>query len=179
MNSTPAHATAQAGAATATAVGMFRAGTPVDGITATTGLTEHEIAAAVTLADQPPTHPGNGAPIEDLLAWAEKHDAKSVRATARRARDALTALRTRRDADQAVTAAESKIRALEKQLAAARAELRIARTGTIPVPGAGPWPADPTSAQIRAWAAHTGLPCNPHGRVPDAVRDAYQAARRS
>lgn len=177
MNSTLANAANQTRAATATAVGMFRAGAPVDGITATTGLTEHEIAAAVTLADQPTTQPG--APIEDLLAWAERHGAKSVRATAQRARDALTALRARHASDQAVTAAESKVRALEKQLTAARAELRAARTGTVPALGAGPWPADPTSAQIRAWAAHTGLPCNPHGRVPDAVRDAYQAAQRS
>ncbi|MEV7940886.1 hypothetical protein AB0O82_32755 [Kitasatospora sp. NPDC088264] len=175
-----------------TATEMYRDGKPVIEITAATGLTEHQIAAAVTLAEQPagpnldvvvkpkatPTGPAADS-IEALLAWAEKHPAKGVRGQAGRIRESLAQLRTRRDGDQAVTAAEAEVRHLEEQLTAARTKLRQARAGT-PTQAAdytGPWPADPTPQQLRAWAKQAGVPCNQHGSVTRTVADAYHQAR--
>ena len=179
--------------APASAAEMYRDGTPVPAITAATGLTEHQIAAAVTLAEQPTapapvvivrpkTLPADTAAdsIEDLLAWAEQHDAKGVRGLAGRARDAIAQLRTRKAGDQVLTAAEREVERLEKQLADARAKLRKARTGRTPTASAehtGPWPAEPTPAQLRAWAKQAGLDCHPHGSVPRSIADAYHQAR--
>ena len=175
-----------------TAAEMYRDGTPVPDITAATGLSEHQIAAAVTLAEQPPApvvappkattadRPADD-PTETLLAWAEKHDAKGVRTLAARARDAIGQLRTRQAGDAALTAAEREVQRLEQQLATAKATLRKARTGTAPTTQrpehTGPWPAEPTPAQLRAWAQQAALDCHPHGSVPKAITDAYHQAR--
>lgn len=61
------------------------------------------------------------------------------------------------------------VRARLAELRAEEAELR-AKLNT----GGGGKVSTSESAQIRAWAATAGVTCHPHGRIPEAVRAAYE-----
>lgn len=56
-------------------------------------------------------------------------------------------------------------------------DLAAARAAALPTAGPVP-PAPPTPQQIREWAWSTGREVSPRGRIPNAVRAAYEAAQR-
>ncbi|MFF3505411.1 histone-like nucleoid-structuring protein Lsr2 [Streptomyces sp. NPDC003247] len=141
----------------AVAADMLNRGDNPDHVRATLGLSDTELADAVTKAEAEPApetgiapgrdgtpaqgadspepetsgmrKPAPGTEIETLLAWGEQHTAKAVQALAARARTALAELASRRDTEHAVTEAEGRVDRLERELARAREELRQARTG--------------------------------------------------
>lgn len=95
-----------------------------------------------------------------------------TRKKAERARDLLHDLRVILNAeaeeDERVAQASAEVERLTRELAEARARLR--GSATISVSGSV------TAAELRAWARENGVECPPMGRVPAAVREAYEAA---
>jgi hypothetical protein len=69
-------------------------------------------------------------------------------------------------------------RFLAAAVAAADLEQGAAAVVSDLVPGTPLPDREPTAAEIRAWAAENGVACPPKGRVPKAVRAAYDAASR-
>ncbi len=196
----------------AVAVSMHRDDTPTADILTATGLTEDQLRALVDHQEQPGEHgqdaseptanpeidapqdtgPAPAAPqadhaIEALLAWGEQHPARGVQALAARARTALDELAQRRETEQAVAAAESEVEQLKRQLAAAEAKLRQAKTGKTTSQAAPTAPAAPTAAptaltpnkserdRIRAWARANGYQVADRGIIAQRILDAYAA----
>ncbi|MFF2954305.1 histone-like nucleoid-structuring protein Lsr2 [Kitasatospora sp. NPDC057965] len=175
-------------AQTAVAVSMYKNGEKVPVITEATGLTEHQIAAAVTAAHIPFVADRNAAPAPPidtaatLIAWGTDHSSPRLQRLAGQARAALADLQQAQRREQAVTAAEEEVRAAEQQLAAARQALRDAK-GPGPKPTADEEaspigrPDRDETARIRAWARDNGHQVAPVGLVPRAVVDAYRATQ--
>ena len=118
--------------------------------------------------------------IRVLIDEGKAHSTKKIQAAAERAETAVRRLRELVDADRAREAerkrraeerakAEAEVRALEAQLAEARAKLRPASPATA---GDGP-----SAAEVRAWARANNVDCPATGRVPRAVREAYDNAQ--
>ncbi|MEW1552332.1 Lsr2 family DNA-binding protein [Streptomyces tsukubensis] len=118
--------------------------------------------------------------VEELLVWAGDHPAAAIRAKAARIRDGITALRERRDADDAQRAAEERVAKARAELDQAQQELkavknRAAGTGAEaePVPVAS---GRPDRAAIRTWARTNNYEVADRGVIPQRVVDAYDAA---
>ncbi|MFC1436020.1 hypothetical protein ACEZDB_35845 [Streptacidiphilus sp. N1-3] len=165
-------------AVTKVAVDMHSDGKTPQEIEATTGLSPVQIAAAVEVASHPSpaltlapaADDDAGSEILALLAWADKHPAAHIKQLGTRAHHALDAIRERRSNEAAADGLAREVAALEKQLKASRDRLRAARAGKPT------GPADPTPADIRAWAKTAGVECGPYGQVPKTVRAAYDKA---
>ena len=124
----------------------------------------------------------------ELLAWGEAHESSSIQALAQRTRSGLADLAQRRGSEQAAAQAATEVEQLEKQLAAAKARLRQAKTGRIPAPAPAAAPvAAPTPirvatsaglprevlAQIRTWARANGYDVADRGLIPATVLQAW------
>ncbi|MCZ7430105.1 Lsr2 family DNA-binding protein [Streptomyces sp. WMMC1477] len=116
--------------------------------------------------------------LQELLDWAGQHPTAGIRNRALRVRESLNRLATERDKEHAVTEAEQKIAHLEAELAAARACLREAKTGTStpPAPTTSPRPDREQLRRIRTWAKDNGHQVADRGSIPRDVLDAYTAA---
>lgn len=129
--------------------------------------------------------------IEELLAWAEQHDDRS-RQLAAQARAALDGLAQLRDNAAAIEEAKAKIETLERELARAREELRMAMASEGSAAPAGPaltvapapkqQPQGGPSARpaadretIRRWAKAKGLRVADRGALTKDVITAYNA----
>jgi len=121
--------------------------------------------------------------VEALLNTAKAHPAKRIQAAADKALDAIAKLRTlvaedeerhaeRRKAEAEKAVARAEVERLEKQLAAAKAKLRGGILASTPKAATGS-----DSAEIRAWARQAGIECTAVGRVPNSVREAFEAAQ--
>ncbi|HWD83297.1 MAG TPA: histone-like nucleoid-structuring protein Lsr2 [Kribbella sp.] len=120
--------------------------------------------------------------IESVLADGEKASKARTRRLAVKIREQIAELRglvnsEREEKKAAEKAAAEKarllaeVKELEEQLAAKKAALRT------PVKKASGTPAAKSdNAAIRAWAATQDMECPGFGRVPAAVREAYEAA---
>ncbi|MET8615863.1 Lsr2 family DNA-binding protein [Streptomyces misionensis] len=126
--------------------------------------------------------------IEALLAWAEHHQAASIRNRAARVRSDLTELTERRTADAAQRAAEERVAKAKAELEAAQAQLRAVKSGghaatrlvAAPAPASQPGKRSKEElAAIRAWARANGHQVADRGNPAKAVLDAYDAAHRT
>ncbi|CAL9662358.1 hypothetical protein SUDANB178_07028 [Streptomyces sp. enrichment culture] len=95
-------------------------------------------------------------PVGQLLAWGDQHDDPEIQDQAARTRIALAGLRARYAADR---------------------ELRKDQLVPTVKPKRNRRPVDYPAAEVRAWAAATGVDCPAVGRVPKAVVDAWRAAQ--
>lgn len=152
----------------------------------------------VRLANTTPTRPAptttptasTAAPrpdgIQALIATAKSHDSKRIQNAADKVLDGLGRLRTlmhedeekhaaRRAAAAEKAEARAEVERLQQQLAKARAKLR-GNAGPVGVGKASA--AGPSAADVRAWAAENDVACPAVGRVPSAVREAYDDAHR-
>ena len=139
-----------------------------------------------------PTHSvSSGAtpkPLGDALATlineGKAHPAKRIQAAANKVLDDIARLRTliaedaeknaeRRKAETEKKAARAEVEKLEAQLREAKAKLRGS------TPAAAPSGDGPSAKEVRAWAAKAGVECTATGRVPQSVRDAYDAAHQA
>lgn len=119
--------------------------------------------------------------IRVLLNTAKGHESKRIQNAANKVIDDLDRLRAlirddqekhaeRRKAEAAKAAARAEVDRLEAQLAEAKAKLRgPATTKSAPADGV-------SAAEVRAWAAQHDVDCPAVGRVPNAVREAYDDA---
>lgn len=147
--------------------------------------------SGVRLVSQPPTPAPTSAglakpdEIRILLNTAKAHPSKRIQGAADRVFDQLDRLRglIREDQDKnaekrAAAAAKEKARAevkrLEAELAAARARLRSDTATTTPASSTAA--VDVPAKIIREWATAGGLECPSHGKIPNTVRTAYDAA---
>lgn len=116
--------------------------------------------------------------IENLLQRAEA--IPRLRTRAARIRALLEDLSA--DVDDAVAKAGEISRA-EKRVAQLRAQLEDAslalRDLTRPKAAGPPSTGEPSHADIRAWAAQHNIQCPATGRVPNTVRQQYNASRRA
>lgn len=116
-------------------------------------------------------------PIAAILEKAGQSTRPGTRKKAQRATTLIDQLRTildtEHDQDQTREQARKKIERLEAELAQAKAALRNRPNTTTPNGTSH----GTTAAEIRAWAAANGIECNPTGRVPRTVTDAYEQAQ--
>lgn len=122
--------------------------------------------------------------IRILLNTAKGHPSKRIQTAADRVFDQLDKLRAliredeEKNAEKRRQAAErekarAEVKRLEEELRAARAKLR----GKDAEPSTTDSDDDsPSARQIRAWANENEVDCPATGRVPAAVREAYDAA---
>lgn len=123
--------------------------------------------------------------ISGLITRARELDDKTVQRDLQRALDAVAQLRKtvtlveeritkEREQAAARKTALAEVELYERKLREARA--RVKELGARKKPRPPTTRADVTPAQYRAWAAEHGMPCNPYGRVPQQIIDAYHAA---
>ncbi|CAM5294193.1 hypothetical protein GCM10010329_80560 [Streptomyces spiroverticillatus] len=161
----------------AVAVSLHATGTPLPEITRYTGIGEDDLIPLLAAAqDGTPVLTGG---LEDLLAWAQQHNAASVRRKADRIRADIEELTARRQADDAETAAQERVAALQAELRQAEDALRavkaVTRTTTSPA-AASPLPDGVGREEIRAWAKVNGHEVAARGQLPQRIVDAYTAA---
>lgn len=121
----------------------------------------------------PTTHP-----LTALLDEAEESTVARHRRKAEKIRTLIAELRVDLEADRERREAEQRARdevaELEKALADAKAALRAAKGGkSVPITVGSGVPA----AVLREWAASNGVECPKAGRVPSAVREAFENAQ--
>ena len=113
--------------------------------------------------------------IASILDAASKSKAARTRTRAEKARALIDELRVtvaqEREDEQRAAEARKEIERLERELAAAKAKLR--GTGGKASIDVG---SSVSAAELRAWAKANGVECPPMGRVPAAVREAWEAA---
>ncbi|MGW7821919.1 Lsr2 family DNA-binding protein [Streptomyces puniciscabiei] len=200
---------------TATAVSMLNNGDSPEHVRETLGLSEAELADALQhakiaeavqntglAAPDADTKDSTGTPetavaapgstmgtdgIEALLAWAENHQAASIRNRAARVRSDLTELTERRTADAAQRAAEERVAKAKAELEAAQAQLRQVKSGgraatedqattaVAAVPEPNVKRSKEELAAIRTWARAHGHQVADRGTPAKAVLDAYDA----
>lgn len=160
------------------------AGTPVRVAPAQPTPAAPTAAAATPAAAAPLTKPDE---IRILLNTAKGHPSKRIQTAADRVFDQLDKLRAlirddeEKNAEKRRQAAErekarAEVKRLEEELRAARAKLR----GKDAEPSTSDSDEDgPSPREIRAWAADNDVDCPTHGRVPAAVREAYDTAHRA
>ncbi|MBC3844604.1 hypothetical protein GXW82_43825 [Streptacidiphilus sp. 4-A2] len=198
----------------AVATSMYRDGYPLHEITEATGVAAAELADALAPQGHVDPGPATGVAIdvpvtarpllksktapaplvgftgdqEELLTWGEAHESAAIKALAARTRSGLVDLAQRRGSERAAEQAAAEVEQLEKQLAAAKARLRQARTGRIPAPAtpvaapvAVPTPIRVETsaglpreqlAQIRTWARPRVRGRRP-GLIPAAALEAW------
>jgi hypothetical protein len=114
-------------------------------------------------------------PTDVLLAEAAKHGKASIRRKGERIAEMLTelseTLRAEREDAERRSAALKEVNRLERQLAEARAKLKGRTILDVD--------SSVSAAELRAWASRNGYECPARGRVPSAVREAYEAAQES
>lgn len=108
----------------------------------------------------------------DLLSAGDQSSQQATRTLSARIRALLDDLSRRLDAEQATEQARREIAEAQQALDAARARLAQVTGKGKPAPAAT---AGPTAKQVRAWAAEQGFDCPATGRIPQYIRDAYQA----
>ncbi|MER5509354.1 hypothetical protein ABT052_29055 [Streptomyces sp. NPDC002766] len=126
--------------------------------------------------------------IEALLAWAENHQAASVRNRAVRVRSDLTELTERRTADAAQRAAEEWVAKARAELEAAQAQLRQVKSGgraatedqantaaVVAAPESNGKRSKDELAAIWTWARAHGHQVADRGTPAKTVLDAYDA----
>ncbi|MGW7410039.1 Lsr2 family DNA-binding protein [Streptomyces sp. NPDC054833] len=202
---------------TATAVSMLNNGDSPEHVRDTLGLSEDELAGALQHAKIAEAVQNTGLPapdadtedststpetataapdstmdtdgIEALLAWAENHQAASIRNRAARVRSDLTELTERRTADAAQRAAEERVAKAKAELEAAQAQLRQVKSGgraatedqattavaAAPEPNGNGKRSKEELAAIRTWARAHGHQVADRGTPAKAVLDAYDA----
>lgn len=114
-----------------------------------------------------------GAAVSDVkakISAALKHDHAPIRRAAQKAGQALATLDTVLAEYDAKEQARERVAELERELAAARAELRSTTAKAKPSAPAG------EHAKARAWANGNGVTVPPKGRVPDAVIEQWKRA---
>ncbi|PYC83429.1 hypothetical protein C7C46_08830 [Streptomyces tateyamensis] len=167
------------------AVAMYRNGDTVSTIVKATGLTQDQIAAAVTSAGTvftvngtTPVATGPGAAAAGLIAWGMKHPSARMQRLAEQARTALADLQQAQRQEAAITAAADRVQRLKDQLAAAEQDLRAAKgTATTSRPSStAPRPDRTQGSRIRAWARENNLPVGTAGVISRDVITAYAAA---
>lgn len=139
----------------------------------------------ITSPKPPPIDPSLTKPdeIRVLLNTAKQHPAKRIQTQADRVFDALDKLRglirddeeknaAKRKAEADKAAARAQVQQLEQQLRDAKAKLRT----TTSAPKTTAEGEGPSAADIRDWAAGEGIECPTRGRVPQAIRQAYDEA---
>lgn len=113
-------------------------------------------------------------PIAAMLDLAGKSKVAKTRKAADRARALIDTLRTtltqEREDEQQAAAARRDIERLERQLAEAKARLKGGRASVTVGSGV-------SAAELRAWAKANGVECPAMGKVPGAVREAFEAAQ--
>ncbi|MEV7129665.1 hypothetical protein [Streptomyces sp. NPDC093260] len=200
---------------TATAVSMLNNGDSPEHVRETLGLSEAELADALQHAKTAEAVQNAGLPapdadtkdstspletaavapgstmdidgIEALLAWAENHQAASIRNRAARVRSDLTELTERRTADAAQRAAEERVAKARAELEAAQAQLRQVKTGgraatedqattaVVATPESNGKRSKEELAAIRTWAQAHGHQVADRGTPAKGVLDAYDA----
>ncbi|MCX5207610.1 Lsr2 family protein [Streptomyces sp. NBC_00237] len=159
----------------AVAVSLHTNGTPLTEITRYTGISEEDLAPL--LADAQDGTPVLAGGLEDLLVWAQRHSAPSVQRKADRIRADIAELTARRQADDAETAAQERVAALQAELQQAQEALRAVKTGSrSPAPSVSQLPQGVGTEDIRAWARSNGHEVSNHGKLPQRIVDAYTAA---
>lgn len=123
---------------------------------------------------------------DELLAWAEKEGPARARALAAKVRAGLADLTQLHDQHAATDVLRKTIAVLERQLAAAKDELRQKTGSKSKVRPAAEMPsqetqtADPESKEgrllIREWAREQGYPVAERGLIGSAIVEAYQRA---
>lgn len=110
-------------------------------------------------------------PLAALLSVAAESSRARTRKKGERLAELVADLRAtlaaEKQDDERKEAARKEIERLERELARAKADLR--GTTSTAVDG------DVTSAELRAWAKRHSIPCPDRGRIPAAVREAYEA----
>lgn len=140
-------------------------------------------------APRPSAVPTQNAPaatgvVEDLIAKGKGHESKRIQSAANKVLDDIDRLRTlirddekkhaaRRKAEREKAEARAEVERLKQQLAEAQAKLRGGKT---PAKKTTTNTDGPSAAEVRAWAASNGVDCPAVGRVPAAVREAYETA---
>ncbi|GAA1977185.1 Lsr2 family DNA-binding protein [Kitasatospora viridis] len=167
-------------AETAVAVSLYKNGATVADIAEVTGLTQHELAAAVTGTGAPfavrtPTNDPSGM----LITWGQQHGTKGMQRLAETARNALAGLQEAHRNEAVVEAARARVRAAREQLATAEQALRTAQ-GTAPKKSAAAAPAVPRpdraeGALIREWARARGHQVGSAGAIAQDLIVAYRA----
>lgn len=131
---------------------------------------ERDTVIRPAVTDATPDGLGN-APVEDLIAGAAGIKDKAVQRELGKTVEQVARLRQAVISSVERTTAAREVADLERRLAEAKARLKNAQ-------GRRAAGARATDAEVRAWAAERGVECNPHGRVPNRVRDQYEAAHR-
>ncbi|MFB7617801.1 histone-like nucleoid-structuring protein Lsr2 [Kitasatospora sp. NPDC056181] len=164
---------------TTIAVAMYKNGETVAAITKATGLTEHQIAAAVARSGVPfvaDRHDPVPAAAAGLITWGMQHTSGRMRRLAEQARTALADLQQAQRREEAIQAAEKRVEAARADLANAERALRAAK-GTPAARSTAARPDATETALIRSWARENGHPVAAVGLIPRPVVDAYRAAR--
>ncbi|MFB1044387.1 Lsr2 family DNA-binding protein [Streptomyces chrestomyceticus] len=193
----------------AMALSMYYADASAADITAATGLSEDEVTTLVTAqeakieatlnaSEQPRTSTlptpadsdADGA-VEQLLAWADAHQAAAIRNKAARVRGDLAELTARRAADEAQRETEERVARLKAELEQAQEQLRTVKAGPHPANAPAATEATPIRAglgsgrtpqelsAIRTWARANGHAVAGKGVVPKKVQEAYDAAHQA
>lgn len=114
----------------------------------------------------------------DLLDEAEATGDRYLVVRVHKVRALLEEIRERLSEAREVAEARAEVARLEAELAAAKARLKGGRAPVSAPPGPESRIAnhdEPSSATLRAWAAERDVDCPGVGRVPKAVREAWQA----
>ena len=119
-----------------------------------------------------PTEPTDD--LASLLAEAGGSSRTRTRNKAEKVRALVDELRVtleaEREDDQRKDEARKEIARLERKLADAKARLRGGESSTITVGSSV------SASDLRAWATRNGIECPAMGRIPAAVREAYESA---
>lgn len=116
-------------------------------------------------------------PIGQLLTWAEQSGPSRAKTLAARIRTQVDELRVLHTENDARAKAQAEVDRLSAELEAAKARLRTVGSGAARPAGAMPAPdRKEFLATVRKWAAANGQHCNPLGRIPEHVLQAYRAA---
>jgi hypothetical protein len=166
---------------TAVAVSMYKNGATVAAITDATGLTQNQLAEAVTATgtvfttrEQP-----TAGPVGSLIAWGMQHPSSRMQRLAEQARTALTGLQHAQRTEAVVQAAEDRVQQAKQQLADAEQALRAAKGTNAPArssEASKPRPDRAEYGRIRTWARKNGHQVGIAGVIPRQVVDAYRAA---
>lgn len=109
-----------------------------------------------------------------VLAEAEQSSRARTRNRAQKVREMVEDLRTvvatEREDDKRRESARKEVERLEKALREAKAKMRGGSV-TLDVDSSV------SAAELRAWAKDNGIDCPPMGRVPNVVREQYEAAQ--
>ncbi|MCC9307734.1 Lsr2 family protein [Kitasatospora sp. RB6PN24] len=164
-------------AETAVAVSMYKDGATIAAITEATGLTQDQLAAAVTATGIPfAARTAAADPAGALIAWGMQHQSSRMQRLAEQARAALADLQQAQRREAVVSAAENRVQQAKEQLLAAEQALRAAKGSSATSAPSRSRPDRVEGARIRAWAREHGHQVGTAGIIPRHVVDAYYVA---